>query len=57
MTTMATICGCIPLAMAVGAGSESRAEIGWVIVGGMAIGTVFTLYVVPVVMRLLGRTN
>jgi multidrug efflux pump len=57
MTTMATICGCIPLAIASGAGSESRAEIGWVIVGGMAIGTVFTLYVVPVVMRLLGRAS
>lgn len=53
MTTMATICGCIPLALAMGAGSESRQEIGWVIVGGMAIGTLFTLYVVPVVLRLL----
>jgi len=57
MTTMATVCGCIPLAVAIGAGSESRAEIGWVIVGGMTIGTIFTLYVVPVVMRLLGRTS
>lgn len=55
MTTMATICGCIPLALAVGAGSESRAEIGWVIVGGMSIGTIFTLYVVPVVIRFLGK--
>ncbi|MGE4349694.1 MAG: efflux RND transporter permease subunit [Candidatus Berkiella sp.] len=53
MTTMATICGCIPLALAMGAGSESRQEIGWVVVGGMALGTVFTLYVVPVMLRIL----
>lgn len=53
MTTMATIFGCIPLAMATGAGSESRQEIGWVVIGGMAIGTFFTLYLVPVVLKLL----
>lgn len=52
MTTLATICGCIPLAIATGAGSESRQEIGWVVVGGMALGTVFTLYVVPVILSL-----
>jgi multidrug efflux pump len=57
MTTLATILGAVPLAFAVGAGAESRQAIGWVIVGGMSFGTLFTLYVVPVVYTLLaGRT-
>lgn len=57
MTTLATILGAVPLAAAVGAGAESRQAIGWVIVGGMSFGTLFTLYVVPVVYSLLaGRT-
>ena len=47
MTTGAMILGAIPLALATGAGAESRQQIGWVIVGGMAFGTLFTLFVVP----------
>ena len=47
MTTCAMVLGSIPLALATGAGSESRRQIGWVIVGGMSIGTLFTLFVVP----------
>jgi multidrug efflux pump len=39
----------VPLAIATGAGAESRSAIGWVVVGGMAIGTLFTLFVIPVV--------
>jgi multidrug efflux pump len=39
--------GAIPLALATGAGAESRQQIGWVIVDGMAFGTLFTLFVVP----------
>ena len=53
MTTLATILGAVPLATAMGAGAESRRAIGWVIVGGMSFGTLFTLYVVPVVYTLL----
>jgi multidrug efflux pump len=53
MTTLATILGAVPLAYATGAGAESRQAIGWVIVGGMSFGTLFTLYVVPVVYTLL----
>jgi len=53
MTTLATILGAVPLATAIGAGAESRQAIGWVIVGGMSFGTLFTLYVVPVVYTLL----
>ncbi len=55
MTTLATILGAIPLALAVGAGAESRQQIGWVIVGGLLLGTLLTLSVVPVAYTLLTR--
>ena len=53
MTTGAMVLGAVPLAFASGAGAEARHQIGWVIVGGMSIGTLFTLFVVPVVYLLL----
>ena len=53
MTTGARVLGAVPLAFAAGAGAEARHQIGWVIVGGMSFGTVFTLFVVPVVYLLL----
>ncbi|MDH3442181.1 MAG: efflux RND transporter permease subunit, partial [Gammaproteobacteria bacterium] len=53
MTTGAMVLGAMPLAFASGAGSEARHQIGWVIVGGMSFGTVFTLFVVPIVYLLL----
>ena len=57
MTTGAMVLGAVPLAIASGAGAEARNQIGWVIVGGMAIGTFFTLFVVPVVYLLLARDH
>jgi multidrug efflux pump len=45
----------MPLALASGAGAESRTQIGWVIVGGMSFGTLLTLFVVPVAYTLLAR--
>lgn len=48
MTTLATIFGAVPLVLAHAAGAASRNSIGWVIVGGMAVGTLFTLFVIPV---------
>ncbi|GAB3380658.1 efflux RND transporter permease subunit [Lysobacter fragariae] len=57
MTTGAMVLGSLPLAIATGAGAEARNQIGWVVVGGMAIGTVFTLFVVPVVYLLVGRDH
>jgi len=48
MTSAATVLGALPLAIATGAGSESRSAIGWVIVGGITLGTIFTLFVIPV---------
>ncbi|KQU49983.1 multidrug transporter AcrB [Bosea sp. Leaf344] len=55
MTTGAMVLGAVPLALASGAGAESRAQIGWVIVGGMTFGTLLTLYVVPVAYTYLAR--
>lgn len=49
MTTLAMVLGALPLAFASGPGYEARQQIGWVIVGGMSIGTFFTLFVVPCV--------
>ncbi|HRK95451.1 MAG TPA: efflux RND transporter permease subunit, partial [Rhodospirillales bacterium] len=53
MTTGATVFGAVPLAIAAGAGAESRQDIGWVIVGGLTVGTFFTLFVIPVVYALV----
>jgi multidrug efflux pump len=53
MTTGAMVLGALPLALASGAGAESRTQIGWVIVGGMSLGTVLTLFVVPTAYTLL----
>ena len=53
MTTGAMVLGAVPLAFAAGAGAEARHQIGWVVVGGMSFGTVFTLLIVPVVYLLL----
>ena len=55
MTTGAMVLGAIPLALARGAGAESRQQIGWVIVGGLLLGTFLTLFVVPTVYTLLAR--
>ena len=55
MTTGAMVLGAIPLALATGAGSESRQQIGWVIVGGMSLGTLLTIFVVPTMYSLLAR--
>ncbi|PKO32852.1 MAG: multidrug transporter AcrB [Betaproteobacteria bacterium HGW-Betaproteobacteria-9] len=57
MTTGAMVLGAMPLALATGAGAESRQQIGWVIVGGMSLGTLLTLFVVPTMYTLLARTR
>jgi len=55
MTTGAMVLGAVPLATAAGAGAESRHDIGWVIVGGLLVGTFFTLFVIPVIYTYLAR--
>ena len=55
MTTAATIAGHFPLTLVSGAGAAARNSIGLVLVGGMAIGTLFTLFVVPSIYMLVAK--
>jgi multidrug efflux pump len=55
MTTGAMVLGALPLALASGAGAESRQQIGWVIVGGMSLGTLLTVFVVPTMYSVFAR--
>lgn len=57
MTTAAMVLGAFPLAIASGAGAAARHSIGWVIVGGMMIGTSFSLFVVPAVYSYLAKVK
>ncbi len=57
MTSGATIAGHFPLTLVTGAGAAARNSIGLVIVGGMAIGTMFTLFVLPSVYMLFARDH
>ena len=56
MTTAAMVLGAIPLALATGAGAESRQAIGWVVVGGLVLGTLLTLFVIPTIYSVLARS-
>lgn len=53
MTMFSTVLGGVPLVFASGAGAEARIALGWVIVGGLGIATLFTLFLTPVAYRLL----
>jgi multidrug efflux pump len=53
MTSLATILGILPIALALGAGSESRRSMGIAVVGGMTIGTILTLLVIPAIYTFL----
>ena len=57
MTTAAMVVGLVPLLLASGAGADARFNIGLVIVCGMSIGTLFTLFVLPVFYTLLARDH
>lgn len=57
MTTAAMVAGLIPLLFSSGAGAASRYSIGVVVVTGMLIGTLFTLFVLPTVYSLLARDH
>jgi multidrug efflux pump len=57
MTTGAMVLGALPLATATGAGAESRHQIGWVIVGGMLVGTLFTLFLIPTAYSLMAARH
>jgi multidrug efflux pump len=49
MTTISTILGILPIAMAFGAGSESRSSMGIAVIGGLLIGSFLTLYIIPAI--------
>jgi HAE1 family hydrophobic/amphiphilic exporter-1 len=55
MTSLATIFGAVSLVMASGAGAAAQNSIGLVIVGGMSIGTIFTIFVIPVLYQSFKR--
>ncbi len=57
MTSAATICGHFPLTMVTGAGAAARNSIGIIVVAGMALGTVFTLLVIPSIYVLLAKQH
>ncbi|CFP60975.1 membrane protein [Bordetella pertussis] len=57
MTTGAMVLGTVPLALAQGAGAESRQQIGWVLVGGLMLGTLLTLFVVPVAYSMIAAAR
>jgi len=57
MTTVATVCGHFPLTLVTGPGAVARNSIGVVLVGGMTIGTLFTLFVVPSLYVLIARDH
>ena len=55
MTSLATIFGFLPIAMALGAGSESRSPMGIAVIGGLLVSLVLSLFVVPAMYLLLAR--
>jgi multidrug efflux pump len=57
MTSVATVCGHFPLVLVTGPGAAARNSIGIIIVTGMAIGTIFTLFVVPCLYMLVAKDH
>jgi multidrug efflux pump len=55
MTSLSTILGILPIALALGAGAQSRVPMGVVVVGGMLGGTLLTLYIVPAIYSYISR--
>jgi HAE1 family hydrophobic/amphiphilic exporter-1 len=55
MTALSTVLGGLPLILGSGAGAESRAALGWVIVGGLGFSTIFTLFLTPAAYLLFAR--
>lgn len=55
MTSISTVLGAVPIAFASGAGAETRNPMGIVIVGGLTLSTVITLYVIPIVYLMMDK--
>ena len=57
MTSAATVCGHFPLTLVSGAGAAARNSIGITVVAGMALGTIFTLLVIPSIYVLIAKQH
>jgi multidrug efflux pump subunit AcrB len=57
MTSLAMIAGMIPMALALGQGSEGTAPLGRAVIGGLAVATVATLFLLPIVFGLVQRNS
>ena len=57
MTSLSTMLGILPIALALGAGAESRVSMGWAVIGGLMFSTVLTLYVIPAIYSYLSGTG
>jgi hydrophobe/amphiphile efflux-1 (HAE1) family protein len=57
MTSLATVLGILPIALAIGAGSESRVSMGVAVIGGLLCGTLLTLFVVPAMYVVLNPSR
>jgi hydrophobe/amphiphile efflux-1 (HAE1) family protein len=57
MTSLATFFGCLPIALSLGSGAQSRAPLGTVVVGGLLFSLLLTLFVIPVTYMLLSSKN
>jgi multidrug efflux pump len=55
MTSLSTVLGILPIALALGAGSESRVPMGIAVIGGLLLGTLLTLYVIPAIYSYFSR--
>jgi multidrug efflux pump len=55
MTALSTALGTLPIALALGAGSESRVSMGIAVVGGLVLATALTLYVIPAVYSFISK--
>ncbi|NBC18110.1 MAG: MMPL family transporter, partial [Bacteroidetes bacterium] len=57
MTTISTVLGILPIALALGAGAESRMPMGIAVIGGLLVGTLLTLFVIPAMYSYLARPD
>ena len=57
MTAFSTILGTLPIALALGSGAESRVPMGLAVIGGLLVGTILTLYVIPALYTFIANAE